>query len=302
MTRSIKTIVPLFLLVLLLTQVSDLYSKRAINYKFITIKKISRYNEDRIAFQHVEINTDPYKIDKTDNSLSCLLIVKDKKMYLFKDGYDDPKNVASKRLILEMSQRLIPDLWIKKVDSIPDYLIITDRRNQLMRNNSQEFIQKNFGTFYSKIKDTFLKKHVTIFRNLIINKKDSPVYINRYALPLKRRDKGKARYYVSVTAKTIDEKVYFAEDADGDGITETFTVNLPDGFNWGYKSGPNIVFIKNNKQENLKKIIGKITNEALYGTKEEENLIIKTFPKDQDIINMIDDIYRVVTPDILKKK
>ena len=37
--------------------------------------------------------------------------------------------------------------------------------------------------------------------------------------------------------------VYYAEDADGDGITETFTVESRDGFQWGFKSGPNVVCI-----------------------------------------------------------
>ncbi|MBN2401554.1 MAG: hypothetical protein JXN64_04070, partial [Spirochaetes bacterium] len=76
-----------------------------------------------------------------------------------------------------------------------------------------------------------------------------------------------------------------AEDSDGDEITETFYVVYDDGFNWGFKSGPNILFIYNNRDEEIKQLMGKLCYEAYYGTPEEESLILKNFPKETDIID-----------------
>ena len=79
-----------------------------------------------------------------------------------------------------------------------------------------------------------------------MNRKESGMLISRKPIPedIFAHDEGnKTRYSISVTSKTLEGAVYFAEDADGDGITETLTVDLSDGFHWGYKSGPNIILI-----------------------------------------------------------
>ncbi len=291
MVHKISKSIILLSALIIIFQFTEVNSKN-IPFKVIELEKVSRYDEDRMAYQHIEkvVST------KLDNSISCLLIVKDRKMYLFRDGHDNPSDVETQRLILEMENRLIPDLWKNKIDNKPDYIRVTDRRVEMLKNVNQEFVTNNFGDFFGNIREKFIKKHVNIFKTLMINRRLSGLYIRRRPLPKKVYDTGPTKYYTSVTAKSIDETIYFAEDADGDNITETFTVNLPDGFHWGFKSGANIIFIYNNSQENIKNLIGKLAFEAFFGTPEEEDFIKKQFPKKNDINKMIDDIYRVVDP------
>jgi hypothetical protein len=140
-----------------------------------------------------------------------------------------------------MENRLIGDLWVNKIDNKPDYIRVTDRRVEVLKNISQEFVTNNFGEFYTSVRDRFLQKHVNIFKALMINRKESGLFVERTPLPKRAYDEGPTKFRTVVTGKTIDEKIYYAEDADGDNITETFSVTIPDGFNWGYKSGANIV-------------------------------------------------------------
>ena len=291
MIRNIGKSVTLLVALVLIFQMTEAHS-RNLAFKVMNLENISRYDEDRLAYQHVEKDLSV----SIDNSVSCLLIVKDKKMYLFKDGYDNEKDVRTQRLILEMENRLIPDLWKNKIDDKPDFVRITDRRVELLKNINQEFVTNNFGDFYDNVRTKFLQKHVNIFKTLMINRKESGLYVVRKPLPKRVYDDGPTKYFTSVTAKTIDETIYYAEDADGDNVTETFTVNLPDGFHWGYKSGANIIFIFNNSQENVKKLIGKLSYEAYFGTPEEEEIIKKGFPAKADVNDMIDDVYRIVDP------
>ncbi len=285
--------VSLIILTLVILSGSSLLS-RDLNYKLVTIQDISRYYEDRIAYQHVQFEPPELAYDETDNSVASLLIVKDKKIYLFKDGYDDPNVVETQKLMLEREQELPQDLWKNKVDDKPDYIQITDRRIELQRNETQEFVSNNYGEFYHKIRDEFIRKHVKIFKTLMINRKESQLFVERK--PIERKyitgEYTKSKYSISVTAKTIDEKIYYAEDADGDGITETFTVHIGDGFNWGYQSGPNLIFIFRNKQPEITNLIGKLAHYAYYGTPEEEKIIEKTFPKTETITQMINNLYR----------
>ena len=258
----------------------------AANFEFkpVKIESISRYNEDRIAYQHIQKDVDP----EIDDSLATLLIIKEKQIYLMKDGYDDPEKVREKRLILDMENKLIPDLWKNKINEKPDFIRITSRRIERMKNFSEDFVSKSFGTFYQNVRNAFLNKHVEVFKQLMIDRKESGLIVDRTPLPKPayvNAPETETKYKITVTAKTIDEKIYYAEDADGDGVTETFSVSIPDGFNWGYKSGPNIIFIYNNQEETVKGIIGELTKWAYYGTPEEEEKIMKTFPKDSEIID-----------------
>ncbi|HPB81516.1 MAG TPA: hypothetical protein PK200_05700, partial [Spirochaetota bacterium] len=68
--------------------------------------------------------------------------------------------------------------------------------------------------------------------------------------------------------------------ADGDGITETLTVNINDGFHWGFKSGPNIIFIYQNKDPEIQKLIGNLTKDAYFGTEEEQTTLKKSMSKE----------------------
>ena len=305
--RTRKGIMVLALLFVIIFTAA-IFSKEAM-YQLIEIENISRYNEDRIVFQHIEETPVEYEVDLTDNSIAALLIVKDKKIYLFKDGYDNPGDVATQGKILAMENQLLPDLWKNKIDNKPDYLRITDRRVEIMKRQAkadgaenERNLEEKFVQFYDKVKTNFITQHVNIFKALMINRKDSGLNIERKPLPKKLVDISPTRYFTSVTAKTIDEKVYYAEDADGDGLTETFTVTIPDGFDWGYKSGPNILCISgcrykdsDGKEINvkLKELIGNLTKDAYYGTAEEARIIEKTFLKDTDVDAMIKDLYQL---------
>jgi len=254
------------------------------NFKPIIIEDISRYYEDRIAYQHVQKEVAP----NIDNSFSALLIIKEKKIYLIQDGYDDPSIVATNKLRLEMETKLVGDLWVNKINGKPDFVRITDRKIELLKNFNEDFVSKNFGTFFLSVRNAFIKKHVEVFKKLMVDRKESGLIVSRTPLPVPaylNAPETPTKYKIFVSGKTIDEKLYYAEDSDGDGITETFMVNSADGFNWGYKSGANIIFIYNNQDEEIKGLIGQLCNWAYYGTPEEEKEILQNFPKDSDIIN-----------------
>jgi len=293
--KSVKSAIVLCVLIGITGAV---YSKD-FSYQEITLDGVSRYNEDRIAYQQVEYVIDPEVHQKQDTSQASLLIIKDRNMYLFKDGFDDPKIVEENRIIKEMENRLvINDMWTRPIDGKPDYLLITDRRVEVQKKfivaEKNDNLDQRYSDFYTKMRDSFIQKHVAIFRGLIINRKDSDFKMSRVPIPKRLRDEGPTKYFTYVTAKTKDGQVYYAEDADGDGITETFSVELPDGFHWGYKSGPNILFIYKNKQENIKGMIGTLTKEAYEGTSEEEKLINKQFDQlNKEIPVLMDDIIRM---------
>lgn len=293
MTNKLFKSLGLLLLLTVIFQFTEASSK-SIPFKILKLEKISRYNEDRVAYQQVEADVSPI----IDNSSASLLIIKNSKMYLFKDGFDDPGTVNEQKLLLEMENRIVGDMWKNKIDNKPDFLRITDRRVEVLKNQSQEFVTNNYGDFYTHIRNQFLKKHVAIFKALMINRKDSGLYVKRTPLPKKAFDEGPTKFKTIVSAKTLDEKIYYAEDADGDNITETFYVSIPDGFNWGYKSGPNIIFIYKNKQEDVKNLIGKLAYEAYNGSPEEEMFIKKTFPAKDEITDMINDLTRTVDPTV----
>ena len=194
-----------------------------------------------------------------------------------------------------MENKLYDDqeMWKNKMNGSPDYLIVTDRRIELMKNLDEKFVNDNFGKYYKSVRDAFLKRHISIFRDLMRNRKDSGLSVSRAPIdkPLYLGAPNEpTKYSISASAKTIDEKVYYCEDADGDGVTETFCVTRPDGFNWGYKSGPNIILIENAKSKEITDIIGNLAKESYYGSPEEEKTIIETLPKEEEIVDMIRDL------------
>ncbi len=270
---------------------------REINFKVLELDDVSTYKTDRITYQQIEYVIDPEEHQSVDTSIATLLLVKDKKMYMFKDGYDNPKIVEQNRVIKEMENRLISNtLWERQINGIPDYIRVTDRRVELMRKEvvpgqSEETIGKKFVEFYTKTRDSFIKKHVSIFKGLMINRKDSNLRVIRKPIPKKLNDNGPTKYSITASAQTPDGKIYFAQDADGDGITETLSVEMGDGFHWGFHSGPNILLIFRNKQENIKGLIGDLTKIAYEGSPEEEQIILKEFDKlDVEIPKLIDDL------------
>ncbi len=260
---------------------------RDFSYGVIDIGKITRYDQDRLAFQHIEAESGA----DHDNSLSCLLMIDRSNIYQVMDGYDDPRDVAKQAYAFEMGKRLYGDLWKNKVNSNPDYIRITERRVERMLNVTEEFVNKNFGGFYKNIRNAFLEKHVRVFRSLMLSRGESGLVVKKEPITPEfvvtasgTGTKEDAKYSIKVMAKSPEDMIYYAEDADGDDITETFTVNINDGFSWGYKSGPNVVFIYKNKSDDLKALIGKLAHDAYYGTAEEERVILSNFPPDVDII------------------
>ncbi|MFW5808274.1 MAG: hypothetical protein ACOC2H_11170 [Spirochaetota bacterium] len=263
-----------------------LVGSSAPEFKFITVENVSRYTENRIAFQHVDKFIDSRK----DNSQELLLIIRDSKMQLIMDGYDNPKQVMEQRLMYDMERRLYDDekIWENKINGKPDAIIVTDRRVPVMRSFKEEFVTENFGEYYSNIRNTFIQRHVNIFRSLMVHRKDSDLYVKREPLPrpfhLGAPEDSETKYMISATAKTSDGRIYYCEDADGDGVTETFSVNLVDGFNWGYKSGPNIIFIYKNKSEAIREIIGTLAENAYYGTDTEMDRMEETISEQREEI------------------
>ena len=263
---------------------ADNVSLTNIDYRLIETNDITRYNEDRVAFQHIQLpGSTSYK---QDNAISSLLIIKDNQIYLFRDGYDDVKKVQMEGYIQEIRQELPRDLWANKINSKPDYVRISDRRTEKLLNVKEDFVEKNFGDFYRTVRNSLIQKHVLVFRRLMKERIESEAYLVRKPIspPAFQEVKEPTKLTTTITAKAIDGTIYFAEDSDGDDVTETFYVSFEDGFNWGFKSGPNILFIYNNKEEDLKQLMGKLCYEAYYGTPEEEALILKTFPKESEII------------------
>ncbi|MCL2154414.1 MAG: hypothetical protein FWH53_01980 [Leptospirales bacterium] len=249
-------------------------NSRDFSYKEINLNSISRYNEDRIAYQQIEYIIDPEVRQQQDPSVASLLIVNDNKMYLFKDGYDDPEVAEENYRMKDMTHRLtFNETWERDIDGKPDYLVIYDKRKEILRNiilpGSDENLNQKYTDFYLKVRSEFIQEHVNTFRKMMINRTDVEFKVNRAAIPKRLSDDGPTKYHTSATAKTKGGIVYYAEDADGDGITETFAVEISDGFNWGTKAGPNIILILKNKQEDIKNMIGNLTKEAYEGIPEE---------------------------------
>ena len=274
-------------------------------FTLIDIQKLNRYDEDRILYQHFEKPFDEFAPDASDNSIAALMVIKDKSVYLFKDGYDDPESVRNNRILHDRGNQFLPDLWPNKIEGVPNFVMITDRKVELQRNTTKEFVAGNYRDFYVDVRNRFLKKHAAIFLSLIVNRRDIEIATDRKRIPRRISDGDTVRYATWVSARTSDGgTVYYAEDADGDGITETFTVHSSDGFQWGFKAGANLVNIRNNTQKDIEGIIGWLTNAAYAGSPIEDELIKKTFPTSAIVKEMIDDIYYIDsdTKTFMKKK
>lgn len=292
-----KKLITLIVILLLIIPVAIISSSKIKNARFkhfdyIDLEHVSRYDEDRIAYQRIEDFIDTEK----DNSLECLLVIRKRKMYLMKDGYDKPMIVKQRQNLLDMEQKLYypENLWKNKINGKPDYVAITNRRVPIMTNNDENIVARNFGNFYKTIRNKFIKRHTEVFKQLMINRGESFFYVNIKPLPnliypgSKSKSVDEQKYSTVAKAKSSDGSIYYCEDADGDGITETFSVRRGDGFHWGYKSGPNIIFIYKNTNKDIEQLIGKLAEQAIKGTKAEEKNIIENFPNKKEISDLID--------------
>lgn len=254
-----------------------------IPYKPIEISALSRYTDDRIAFQHIQL---PGFSRDADNSLASLLIIKNDEVYLFRDGYDDPKKIMFQAYLQNINREEQKDLWINKINSKPDYLRIAGRKFEKFLNTREDYVEKNCGDMYRNIRNSFLNYHVKVFKELMINRVESNFKIERkpiYPPAFKELDAA-VKFSTTIKARAENDFIYYAEDKDGDEVTETFYVSMSDSFNWGYKSGPNVIFIYNNKEDDIKQFIGKLCYEANFGTSEEEINLSKLIPNEKDIL------------------
>jgi hypothetical protein len=254
-----------------------------IPYKIIELTALSRIYEDRIAFQHIQL---PGFNKHEDNSIASLLVIKNNEIFLFRDGYDDPKKVLFEAYLQTVRMEVPKDLWVNKINSKPDYLRIASKRVEKFLDSREEYTEKNSGEVYRSIRDSFLNYHIKIFKELIVNRVDSDCKIERNPIypPAFKEMNAKIVFTTTIKARALNDYIYYAEDKDGDEVTETFYVTMPDSFNWGFKSGPNVIFIYNNKEEDIKQLIGKLCYEAYFGKFEEEGASSKIFPKDTDIL------------------
>jgi len=283
------------LLIVTLITAAIAYSGHALlskekTFEIINVDNISDYNQDRVVYQRIEKYVDPMK----DGSIEALLIIQNKKTYLMMDGFDALTDVQVSRMNTAVQNKymLDEDYWVNKINGKPDYVRTIYRRSDLLINANEEFVTTNFGSFYRSVRDKLLNKHVEKFRNLMRNRGESDMHVSRKLLPMPvymtEEERKKPKYAIAAKAKAKDETIYYCEDADGDGVTESFWVHGGDGFDWGYKSGPNIIFIYNNQDKDVETIIGKLANESVYGSVEDEKEVIKTFPKENEVKDMIE--------------
>jgi hypothetical protein len=256
-----------------------------IPYKPIEISGLSRYVEDRIAFQHIQL---PGFSRDEDNSIASLLIIKSDEVYLFRDGFDDVKKVSFENYMQVINNEMPKDLWVNKINSKPDYLRVAGKKIEKFLNSKEDFTEKSSGDVYRSVRNSFLAYHVKVFRELMINRVESDFKLQRNPIYPPAFKESNAPILFSSVMKArdpINDYLYYAEDKDGDEVTETFYVTMNDGFNWGHKSGPNIIFIYNNKEDDIKQFIGKLCYEAYFGTMEEETNLSKLIPNVTDILN-----------------
>lgn len=279
----------MFLAVLLCT--ISLFSR---DFNFVPIEafKVSSYDSDRVVFQRVEKFIDNTK----DYNFESLLVIKDRKMFLITDGYDNPVEARNRQWKAAIQNIYGGNndyelMWPNKMNGKPDFIEIWDRRTLIMKNANEEFVSTNFGTFYKSIRDKFIREHVDKFHQILRNRRDANIVIERKVLPrplyVEDMTKYTDKYYTYVKARAFDGTLYSCEDADGDGVTETFMVSGKDGFNWGYKSGADLIFIYKNTDKDIETLIGKLANDVVFGSADDEKDMIEGFPKEKDISDMI---------------
>lgn len=300
--KRYKSFMTVILFLFFFSAASDLFSKVK-EFSILDPDKITRYNEDRIVYQRIEARKD-YTVDDfienntitKDNSVECLFIIKDRKIHFIVDGYDPVEDVKKNKIIQDSVNKYVQDndFWLNKINGKPDYVRVIYRRSNLMINANEEFVTTNFGPFYKSVRDRFIKMHVDKFRQLLRNRGESRLTIEKRLLSYRVNPENSTeitqKFFISAKAKSNDGTVYYCEDADGDGIAETFTATRNDGFDWGINSGPNLLCILNNTDKDLETFIGKLANEAVNGTVEEEKKMFQQFPTEKDVMDLMDQV------------
>lgn len=290
--KSLKQYVILFTLIpILIIVFSVCVFSREFEFTPINTSKVSNYENDRVVFQHIE----KFTKHTTDNCFESLLIIKNKKMYLLMDGYDNPYDAKTRKWKVSLeslyAEKEDEAMWINRINGKPDFIQVLERHAEMMKNTNEEYVSANFGSFYKTIRDKFIKEHVDKFRQIMRDRRDSDFYIDRKAHPVPVNIKDVTKYtdkfYTFARAKAFDGTMYSCEDEDGDGITETFIASLGDTFHWGYNSGPDLIIIYKNTDKDIETLIGKLANESVFGSVEGEKSMIEDFPKEKDISDLI---------------
>jgi len=288
MTKKLTTIL-LLVFTISIFGTMNIESSERIPYKRLDPLAVSTFRADRVVYQQIEQDVTPYY----DDSFASLLIIRDSKMYFFEDGYDDRIQEMKRYQGARASGYMIPDLWPNKISGKLNHVIVTDRRLISLRGFDSDAIESRFGQEYRDTRDKLIKKHTEVFYGLLTRPHEIEMAVVRRPIPRKFMDDEPIRYFSSVTVKTFNGRVYYAEDTTGDGVTNTFTVTEPDGFNWGFKSGPNVICIINNTQEDIKEMIGTLVFDAQNGTEAFWEKAKKEFIPSDQMDNFIDDLYGV---------
>ena len=154
-----------------------------------------------------------------------------------------------------------------KIDSIT---IVTRnaRRTQI---NVQEIagsadtvkINPSIQQMYDTLKKQHIQKYAELFREVIknsirvpISSETTRIVFDSESCGAPGEDSEKVVFGWRIRLFASDHTEYLVEDCNGDGITETFLAWTPDYFNWGDENIPNALIIYNNKDQDIKDLIG----------------------------------------------
>ena len=76
-----------------------------------------------------------------DNSLAALMVIKDKKVYLIQDGYDNPEQVAHNKAVLDRGNQFVPDMWQNKIDATAPIMSWSRTGGSRCRRNTDQGIR-----------------------------------------------------------------------------------------------------------------------------------------------------------------
>lgn len=176
--------------------------------------------------------------------------------------------------------------------------------------DERKWVSENFTDFYKTVRDAHLNRYINQFKDLISQptRFNARVVVTRHVLldnflkgqradrkgtaidpnlqegnitevkeeqPAEDETSGKRTVeFLRVDAAGNDGTMYTAIDADGDGVTETFLVKAPGGFNWGTEKAPNVISIFNNREPEVEKLIGGLVKFARHGGDESEQQLV----------------------------
>ena len=128
-------------------------------------------------------------------------------------------------------------------------------------------ISPDVETLYTSLRDQHVQKYAQLFRSAVKNSTRQAIWTESYSIEYSPEQCGPAP--ISTEQRTVgyavrllanDHTEFFAEDCNGDGITETLLAWSPDYFNWGDRDMPNALIIYNNVDQKISGFIGDLVN------------------------------------------